>query len=197
MNTEGDTLKKIKLVALNSFNEKGYFATTTRDIASEAGIKSSTLYFYFKSKEDIFLTLYKEAMDIYDKKKQLYLKGNIEGHIEKHLYHLFRISMELFIENNQYCKFLFRYFIYPEHYIHDKIKAELKEWRNISVEYIINLFERGIQDKIFIDLSPEALAKTFYRNLNGYTYELIVYDKIPNKEEIDEVWKIYWNSIKA
>jgi TetR/AcrR family transcriptional regulator, cmeABC operon repressor len=197
MNTEGDTLTKIKLAALNSFNEKGYFATTTRDIASEVGIKSSTLYFYFKSKEDIFLTLYREARDIYDKKKQLNLIENIEGGIEKQLYHLFCISMELFAEHNQYCKLLFRYFIYPEHCIHDNIKAELKEWKNTSVEYIINLFERGIQDKIFIDLSPEALAKTFYRNLNGYTYELIVYDRIPNKEEIDEVWKIYWNSIKA
>jgi Transcriptional regulator len=197
MNTEIDTLSKIKITALSLFNKKGYFATTTRDIASEVGIKSSTLYFYFKSKEDIFFTLYREAIELLDKKQHNCLKEDSDEDIKKQLYTLFCISMEFFIENNQYSKLLFRYFIYQAYGIQDKIQTELKDWKDSASAYVQNLFNKGIQHKLFRNLSVDALVKTFYRNLNGYVYELIVYDRIPSKEEIDEVWQVYWDGIKA
>lgn len=43
-----NTAKKI-------FNDKGYFNTTTAEIAKEAGLATGSLYAYFKDKKDIFL----------------------------------------------------------------------------------------------------------------------------------------------
>jgi AcrR family transcriptional regulator len=197
MTSEIDTFSKIKLTALILFNEKGYYATTTREIANEVGIKSSTLYFYFKSKEEIFFTLYRDARELFDKNRHAGLDEITDGSIEEQLYVLFSISMELFTEHNLYCKFLYRYLIYPVHGIQDKIKVELEEWKNIATKHVYDLFYRGMQQGLFKNLSVDNLVRTFYRNQNGYTYELITGDKIPSKEEIDEVWKIYWDSIKA
>ena len=197
MNDEIDTLSKIKITALSLFNKKGYVATTTRDIASEVGIKSATLYFYFKSKEDIFFTLYREAIDLLDKKKHNCLKEDPDEDIKKQLYTLFCVLMEFFIENNQHSKLLFRYFIYQAYGIQGKTQAELNDWKDSESAYVRSLFDKGIQHKLFKNLSVNALAKSFYRNSNGYVYELIVYDRIPSKEEIDEVWEVYWDGIKA
>jgi AcrR family transcriptional regulator len=43
--------------AMVVFTRKGYAATTLVDIAKEAGVSSSALYQYFRSKEDLFLAL--------------------------------------------------------------------------------------------------------------------------------------------
>lgn len=197
MNSEIDTLSKIKQAALSLFNEKGYSATTTREIANEVGIKSSTLYFYFKSKEEIFFTLYREARELFDKEKHVRLNTVIDGNIERQLYILFSWSMELFVEHNLYCKFLYRYLIYPVYDLKDKIQQELSEWMNIATNHVEELLSKGNQEGLFRDLSVENLVRSFYRNQNGYLCELIINDRIPSKEEIDEVWKIYWDGIKA
>lgn len=197
MNPEIDTLSRIKLAALRLFNEKGYSSTTTREIANEVGIKSSTLYFYFKSKEDIFFTIYRDTRELFDNKKHARLDEVIDGNIEKQLYILFSLSMDLFIEHNLYCRFVYRYLIYPVYGVQDKIQAEFEQWMNIAIKHVYDLFYRGKQEGLFRDLSVDNLVKSYYRNQNGYTYELIINNRIPDKEETDEVWKIYWDGIKA
>jgi AcrR family transcriptional regulator len=47
--------------AAEVFRLKGYEGATTEDIARQAGVTKGALYFHFKSKEDIFVTLVKET----------------------------------------------------------------------------------------------------------------------------------------
>lgn len=42
------------------FSDKGYHATTIRDIVERAGVSVGSFYFYFASKEDLYETLYGE-----------------------------------------------------------------------------------------------------------------------------------------
>jgi len=51
------TKEKILKVALKLFSEKGYKATTVRDIAGVMGVKQSALYNHFKNKDAILETL--------------------------------------------------------------------------------------------------------------------------------------------
>jgi AcrR family transcriptional regulator len=48
------TEEKIKKAAGMLFNQKGYSATRTRDIAAEAGITLALLNYYFRNKEKLF-----------------------------------------------------------------------------------------------------------------------------------------------
>ncbi len=48
------TEEKIKEAARKIFQEKGYAATRTRDIAEEAGVNLALLNYYFRSKEKLF-----------------------------------------------------------------------------------------------------------------------------------------------
>lgn len=48
--------------ALRVFARNGYYNSRVSDIAREAGIASGTIYLYFKTKDDILVTLFREKM---------------------------------------------------------------------------------------------------------------------------------------
>lgn len=54
---DGQTADSLLRVALDLFAERGYRATTTRDIAAAASLSSTGLYVHFASKEDVLFQL--------------------------------------------------------------------------------------------------------------------------------------------
>lgn len=61
----------IRAVATELFAEKGYAATTTREICQRAGITKPVLYYYFGSKEQLFRELILDCCN--ESRKQLLL----------------------------------------------------------------------------------------------------------------------------
>jgi len=57
-----DKPQQIIDAAVRVFARKGYFNSRVSDIAREAGIAAGTIYLYFKTKEDILITLFREKM---------------------------------------------------------------------------------------------------------------------------------------
>src|SRR6202171_2497911 len=55
---------QVRAVALRLFKEKGYHATSMRDIASEVGINKGSLYSYIRSKEDLLVPVFEQAMGV-------------------------------------------------------------------------------------------------------------------------------------
>jgi TetR/AcrR family transcriptional regulator, cholesterol catabolism regulator len=55
---------QVRAVALRLFKEKGYHATSMRDIADEVGINKGSLYSYIRSKEDLLIPVFEQAMGV-------------------------------------------------------------------------------------------------------------------------------------
>lgn len=55
--------KQIQSAALRLFATKGLFATKIKDIAEAVGIAQGLIYHYYKSKEDIYVELIKDALN--------------------------------------------------------------------------------------------------------------------------------------
>ena len=60
-----DKPQQIIEAAVRVFARKGYFNSRVSDIAREAGIAAGTIYLYFKTKEDILITLFREKMSVF------------------------------------------------------------------------------------------------------------------------------------
>ena len=57
--------KRTRLLAAarRLFAKRGFAATTTAEIAAQAGVATGTLFLYFESKEDLLVAIFREAMD--------------------------------------------------------------------------------------------------------------------------------------
>ena len=56
---------QIYQAALACFSRKGYHQTTMDDIVAESGLSKGALYWHFKSKKELFLSLFQELMEQY------------------------------------------------------------------------------------------------------------------------------------
>ncbi|RDG39547.1 TetR/AcrR family transcriptional regulator [Streptomyces corynorhini] len=56
----GDTRQRIQDVALELFAEQGYEKTSLREIAERLDVTKAALYYHFKSKEDIIVSIFKD-----------------------------------------------------------------------------------------------------------------------------------------
>ncbi|MET7904306.1 helix-turn-helix domain-containing protein [Streptomyces sp. NPDC005336] len=56
----GDTRQRIQDVALTLFAERGYEKTSLREIAEHLEVTKAALYYHFKTKEDIVISLFQD-----------------------------------------------------------------------------------------------------------------------------------------
>ena len=59
---ESDKHPQIIEAAVRVFARNGYYNSRVSDIAREAGVASGTIYLYFKTKEEILVSLFREKM---------------------------------------------------------------------------------------------------------------------------------------
>jgi len=57
-----DKRRRILQAAVKVFARQGYFAARVSEIARKAGVADGTIYLYFKSKQDILVSLFDEVM---------------------------------------------------------------------------------------------------------------------------------------
>ncbi|WP_373501700.1 TetR/AcrR family transcriptional regulator [Desulfococcus sp.] len=72
MSSMKDTIRSI---AIELFFRKGYFATSISDIAKGSGIQKASIYYHYKSKEELLFSILKSTMDDLTR----YLKENLSG----------------------------------------------------------------------------------------------------------------------
>lgn len=58
------TRKNILTSAIECFSVAGYRKTSNRDIADRAGVTAATIYYYFKSKSELFIAAHRESQAI-------------------------------------------------------------------------------------------------------------------------------------
>ncbi len=60
-----ETRARILEAALRLFREKGFDATTMRDIAAEAGMSLGSAYYYFDAKDALVMGFYEQASEVF------------------------------------------------------------------------------------------------------------------------------------
>ena len=72
----------IKRIAIKLFYKKGYFATSISNIAREAGIQKSSIYYHYSNKEELLFDIFKTTLvDLYEN-LEAQIKG-VQGAEEK------------------------------------------------------------------------------------------------------------------
>ncbi len=59
---QADKRQRIVEAAVNVFADKGFFGARIADVAEVAGVADGTIYLYFKSKDDLMISVFREKM---------------------------------------------------------------------------------------------------------------------------------------
>lgn len=189
-----DTNNKIRYTAFKFFLEKGYEATNIRDICKIVNIKPSSLYFYYKSKQDLFFSIYDEIWD----KKINYMKNVIELNTNKYLNLKFRDlyikTLEYHISNILDEKFLLRYHFFPAEEIVTQITDRYKYWTNEENKIIKNLIyecvEAGILDK---EINVNEYVQDYKKLVTNQIINMLIYNVKISLEDQLMIWEKFWS----
>lgn len=165
-----NTKEIILFESLKLFADKGYDGVTVRDIAAEVGIKQSSLYKHFKSKQEIFDTLV-ETMQLRFRDASISFQlpdGELEEMAKKYATGgneiLKKISREIFhfYLNDPYAS-QFRKMLSMEKYKNQEVDyIYQKVYIDTAISYQAALFDEMIQQGFMRKADPEVMALQFF-----------------------------------
>lgn len=199
------TKDKIFDTALDLFSKKGYDSVSVRTIASEVGIKESSIYNHYSSKKDILMSI----LNYFEE----YFKGNplddenIRKLLEENPEEFYHQGSEMFKQQIFEEKILkIMKLIFVQMYQIDEVKEFfLREILGWSTDFWSDVFEILIQKNVIgRDCNPNKLAEMYFGFSMFKLWEIFLkYDDFPKAEieimfdEVEEYHKFLLDSVRA
>ena len=158
--------QQIIVAAKRVFSQKGLSKTTIEDIAKESELSPGTLYLYFKNKEELYASLSLRILQFLNIRVAQVIQDH-EGPSEKldrlieAMYEVYEFDPMIIInmfhlQSSETLKNLS-----PE------LLTEIKTLSKKALGHIAGIFEEGIEQGVFIDRHPTALADIFWSLFSG------------------------------
>lgn len=199
------TKDKIFDTALDLFSKKGYDSVSVRTIASEVGIKESSIYNHYSSKKDILMSI----LNYFEE----YFKGNplddenIRKLLEENPEEFYHQGSEMFKQQIFEEKILkIMKLIFVQMYQIDEVKEFfLREILGGSTDFWSDVFEILIQKNVIgSDCNPNKLAEMYFGFSMFKLWEIFLkYDDFPKAEieimfdEVEEYHKFLLDNVRV
>jgi AcrR family transcriptional regulator len=171
-------------VARDVFARFGYKKTTVDDIAQKAGKAKSSLYYYFKSKEDIFIAVLEKEATIL-RSKIVNALVNISNPADQLRTYIITRMVELKNLPNVHVAL-------TEGFLQSgNVGVEFREeYDRKEEEFLKNILQKGASQNIFGINDSEFGAVALASSLKGMEYLLSVNDNQSIKERISAITDI-------
>lgn len=155
--------RRILRVSRKLLLEKGFDRMSMRKIAASVGCSATSIYLYFKNKDDLLHALIEEGFDLLHQELtsidgNLYPSGS-EAHIEA----LCRTFIRFGMENPEYYEIMFQ--LHPKHMRRYPVEKYRKARRNIDL--IMNSLEQGHEQKVFHIPDARLVSNVILSTLHG------------------------------
>ncbi len=145
-----------KRAALKIFSARGYHRTTMSEIALEAGYGKGTLYWYWKSKEELYFSLiedmHREFLELVEK------AAGREGDAWDKLQWLASEIVELYYRDRDYCKLSWKMRAEELETFSPEYVDRLYHYINRTKEKLQEIISQGIEEGLFPVRDPYYLA---------------------------------------
>ncbi len=155
------------------FQQRGYKAFSYRDIAKEIGIKTSSIHYYFPTKDDLAFAIVKKYRNEFRIDRENIDKATSDPKSRIGLY------LDLFVQsfrknkNICFCSMLASDFVN----LSDSVKEEVINLFNDNIDWISNVLRDGLNKKIFnFEETPDDLAGVIFSSLEGATITSRTFD---------------------
>ncbi len=190
------TKNKIKEVACMQLAEKGYDRATLSSIAKEVGIKTPSIYAFYKNKEDLFMAVYKDLLQDY----YLNIKQSIEKvaglTVKEQLYQILYELVHYHLSQPEKTRSYTRLAMSLPPTLNNEVKETFSEMEGILCEILQNIFSTGIEQGELKNQPIDDLVASFLCLMDGVFLELIYYQETKFKKRLEQIWSIYWNGVR-
>lgn len=168
--TQGSARESIARVAAGLFRQRGFAATTMRELAISMGVEAPSLYNHIGSKQELLQHICQHVALAFERNAAI--AGNMPGSAIEKLEQFIRMHVQLM----------------QQHF--DEVFVANHEWKWLR-EPELNLFlaKRKQYEKQFIQLIKEGIAASQFNNLHPQAAMLIILSASRSVE--------YWHRHKA
>lgn len=189
---ENSTRDRIFYTSFRLFIENGYEATNIRDICNEVGVKASTVYFYYKSKQDLFFYIYDEIYKDYMNYMKSIEALNQDISIKEKLYILLHKKIEYYISDISKRKFILRCHLFPPEEIATVIREKYKFYTSEENKIILNIIGNPQNNDAFINNNIDNYLIKCKKLENHLLYEMVTSNVKINEEAVARLWDLYF-----
>ena len=149
-----DTRSRLLEVAEREFASRGFSGAHLQAIAEQIGVQKTALYYYFPSKEALYVAVLRRMLEDFDR----VVEGALEGpgsHVERLDRYLDAVN-SLLAEKRCYAQILVRILV-------DRIKLEGQPLRPLIQQLVgrqLAFYHEGVEVGAFAKLSPRHLYQT-------------------------------------
>ncbi|MFO7881096.1 MAG: TetR/AcrR family transcriptional regulator [Kosmotogaceae bacterium] len=190
-----DTKEKILRKSLTLFSNKGYSGTSMNEIAKTVGIKKPSLYFHFKSKKEIFITLFDEVVKDHLSEVKKILNNIDELSTKKKLYGFFKGYLE-YCKNSDYVEFWNRIYYFPPAEFGEEIYEKTAKVENYMENELELIIKSGIKNKEIKCDDPKKLLTSYYYMLLGFMLSLNDYKGKTIDNDVSRCMEVFWDAVK-
>ena len=193
--------QQIMVAAKRVFSDKGFNKATMEDIAQEAELSPGTLYLYFKNKEELYASLslrilqyllirVEHVNDDNEADPEEKLKALMDAMYDVYEFDPLIIINMFHLQSSETLRNL-----------SPQLMEEIKTLSRKSLGSIAKIFEQGVEQDLFFDRHPVALADTFWAMFSGVVLwltskKLIDEQKDYLKQTLELAFEIFGRRIK-
>lgn len=185
-----DKKEAILNTALTLFVRRGFYGTPTSLISKEAGVATGTLFFYFRTKEELIDDLY---LRIKAEAAEAFCRGlDREPDAKAKLYRLGRNAVAWAAEHPEKMKFM-------EQFAHSPFVSTTAQEEGMSrFLFLHELINEGIREGSIRDYDPELLIFMMASSLSGLAARVAASGSTKDREAaIEQGMAFIWNGLKA
>jgi len=149
---------------VNVFVKKGFHETSMREIAEAAGLGKSTLYDYFKTKDEILVYFFEDQLNDLTNEAQKVALQNLSA--DKRLHQI----MEIYIESLQANKNLFLKLTQESQRLRPQSQKQVQEKRYAYQDLVRALIDEGIREGIFRKVNSLLAARLLISGTSSVIY---------------------------
>lgn len=189
------TLNRLRETAFSLFAAHGYESTTMSQIANAVGIKKPTLYSYYESKEELFLSIFTEAADEYRQYIEQILQEALQMESTKdQLYHVFRGYITYFAQSPELSAFWNRILIFPPASLKEKLFTQVSELETALYGQVAGIIQAGMDRGALRHSVVLDTLFSFYCLREGLLLAVLLNPDLEPRK-IEAVWENIWYGI--
>ena len=166
--------RQILVAARTLLSKKGLGGTSIQQIAKHAELGVGTIYFYYRSKEELFAALQQEGLEeLQDQVKAAGARGKTPtDRLNKIALAYLRFSEE----HKDYFDIINNFLASPEEIFTPELKIQVDQQGNRILQQVEEVIREGIQDGLFKKVHARRISIMLWGTLHG----LIQFKKMKN-----------------